>query len=87
MADLALASLAFPRALAGYRPCPQCEDTRAVGCPNCDGQGQYVAYGRKVVCNACKGSGRVVCRSCFDKLGIDPFDLEAIRKFVRQRPD
>ena len=28
--------------------CKVCNDSRAVGCPNCDAQGYYVTYGRKV---------------------------------------
>ena len=28
--------------------CQVCNDSRAVGCPNCDAQGYYITYGRKV---------------------------------------
>ena len=28
--------------------CNVCNDSRAVGCPNCDAQGYYITYGRKV---------------------------------------
>ena len=58
--------------------CASCADTRAVSCPNCDGKGGYVAMGGvPVVCKACRGTGRVVCRDCF--IG-DGNDIEAIRR-------
>ena len=67
--------------------CPVCNDSRAVPCPNCDGQGYYVAYGRNVKCNACKGRGLVICRNCFDNYDEDPNDIEAIREIMARMPD
>lgn len=53
------------------RPCNECKGTRVVPCPNCDG-GTYVTHNRKVVCNACRGRGRVICRQCFNEYRDDP---------------
>ncbi|KAJ1447181.1 hypothetical protein M885DRAFT_472165 [Pelagophyceae sp. CCMP2097] len=64
-------------------PCAVCRGTTVDGCPNCDG-GVYMASGTQVTCKACRGSGQVVCRSCFRG---DPWDLEAIRERARRRPD
>jgi hypothetical protein len=64
-----------------YIPCDECKGTRVVPCPNCDG-GTYVTYNQKVVCNACRGKGRVICRKCFNEYGDDPNDIERIRKIV-----
>ena len=63
-------------------PCEFCNDTRTVPCPNCDGQGYYVTYGEAVTCNCCKGTGLVICRSCFDRYDEDPADLEGIRELM-----
>jgi len=67
--------------------CTSCNDTRRVGCPNCDGVGYYATYGREVKCNCCKGSGLVICRSCFDWYGEDPADILAIREKMARMPD
>jgi hypothetical protein len=67
-------------------PCPKCQDTRAVKCPNCD-DGTYVTYGQRVLCKACRGKGRVICRSCFFEYGDDPNDIENIRRIMDQIPD
>ena len=67
-------------------PCPMCEGTRAVPCPNCD-DGTYATYGQRVVCKACRGKGRVICRSCFDKYGDDPNDIKNIRRIMDRIPD
>jgi hypothetical protein len=67
-------------------PCSECQGTRAVACPNCD-DGTYVAYGERVVCPACRGKGRVICRSCFSKYGDNPNDIENIRRIMDQIPD
>jgi len=65
--------------------CGTCAGTTRVGCPNCDGAGSYVAMGdRTVQCRACRGSGLVVCRDCFDG---DPWDLEAVRARAERSPD
>ncbi|KAL3801010.1 hypothetical protein HJC23_002303 [Cyclotella cryptica] len=64
-----------------YIPCNECKGTRVVPCPNCDG-GTYKAYNQKVVCKACRGKGRVICRKCFSEYGDDPNDIEGIRKIV-----
>lgn len=42
--------------------CTECNDTRVVPCPNCDGMGYYMTYGREVKCNCCYGRGQVICR-------------------------
>ncbi|KAL9183767.1 hypothetical protein ACHAXT_004623 [Thalassiosira profunda] len=68
-------------------PCSVCNGTRAVPCPNCDGVGTYVAYGELVTCRACRGKGRVICRSCFSEYGDDPNDIENIRRIMDQMPD
>eukprot|EP00961_Rhodomonas_salina_P014030 188052-Rhodomonas_salina.2 len=70
--------------------CVACKDTRAVACPNCDGQGSYETYNRNVQCTSCSGRGFVICRACFGRYGDDPWDIDAIRakmdgKEVQQR--
>jgi len=67
--------------------CPECKDSRAVPCPNCDGVGYYMTYGREVRCNCCNGRGRVMCRNCFDWYGEDPSDIQSIREFMSRIPD
>lgn len=67
-------------------PCPQCQGTRAVQCPNCD-DGTYVTYGQRVICKACRGKGRVICRNCFGKYGDNPTDIENIRRIMDKIPD
>jgi len=67
--------------------CGDCDDTRAVSCPNCDGRGDYVTYNQLVRCNCCRGSGRVICRACFDWYGENPADIEGIRDFMSRMPD
>jgi len=67
--------------------CTVCNDTRAVGCPNCDSLGYYVSYNRKVKCNCCKGRGLVICRNCFSEYGDDPYDIEGIRDIMGRMPD
>lgn len=67
--------------------CQVCNDSRCVGCPNCDAEGYYMAYDRKVKCNACKGRGLVICRSCFAYYGDDPADVERIREIMSRMPD
>jgi len=67
--------------------CTSCNDTRAVPCPNCDGVGYYMTYGREVKCNCCKGRGLVICRNCFDTYGEDPSDIDSIREFMSRLPD
>ena len=62
-------------------PCDECGGTRLVPCPNCD-DGTYVTYNRRVVCNACRGNGMVICRSCFGQYDNDPNDIEGIRNLV-----
>mmetsp|Transcript_15399 Transcript_15399/g.47677 ORF Transcript_15399/g.47677 Transcript_15399/m.47677 type:complete len:107 (-) Transcript_15399:23-343(-) len=72
-------------AVRGPAPCPLCDGTEVVPCPNCDGVGSYVAMGGvKTTCTSCRGSGQVVCRSCFSG---DPWDLEAVRARALRRPD
>ncbi len=66
--------------------CPICQGTRAVPCPNCD-DGAYITYGQKVICRACRGKGRVICRKCFSEYGDDPNDIESIRRIMDQIPD
>lgn len=61
--------------------------TSVVQCPNCDGQGAYYTYGERVTCKACRGKGRVICRSCFSEYGDDPSDIENIRRIMDQMPD
>ena len=73
------------RALRGGAPCDVCNGTTVIGCPNCDGKGRYLAMGGvETECKACRGSGQVVCRACFQG---NPWDLEAVRKRARRRPD
>ena len=67
-------------------PCPQCQDTRAVKCQNCD-DGTYISYGQQVTCKACRGKGRVICRACFGEYGDDPYDIENIRRIMDRIPD
>jgi len=67
--------------------CRSCNNSRAVPCPNCDGIGYYMTYGREVKCNCCKGRGLVICRQCFSKYGEDPSDIEAIRERMTRMPD
>jgi hypothetical protein len=67
--------------------CQVCNDSRCVGCPNCDAQGYYVTYGRQVKCNACRGRGLVICRSCFSYYGEDPADIESVREIMSKMPD
>eukprot|EP00527_Entomoneis_sp_CCMP2396_P001621 CAMPEP_0198143690 /NCGR_PEP_ID=MMETSP1443-20131203/9474_1 /TAXON_ID=186043 /ORGANISM="Entomoneis sp., Strain CCMP2396" /LENGTH=416 /DNA_ID=CAMNT_0043806965 /DNA_START=16 /DNA_END=1266 /DNA_ORIENTATION=- len=68
--------------------CTICNDSRAIPCPNCDGVGQYVAMGnRMVTCTACKGRGLVICRACFQYYDDDPYDIEAIRQRMSRMPD
>ena len=71
----------------GPNGCPVCNDTRLVPCPNCDGMGYYVTYGREVKCNCCKGRGYVICRECFHLYDEDPSDIEAIREMMSRLPD
>lgn len=54
--------------------CGECDGTRTVPCPQCDGRD----------CSICRGSGMVVCRSCFRG---DPWDIEAVRAEAKRRPD
>jgi len=68
-------------------PCKECNDSRCVPCPNCDGVGYYITYGTKVTCNCCKGRGLVICRACFSKYDEDPADIEAVRALMRRMPD
>lgn len=68
-------------------PCPVCNDSRCVPCPNCNGQGYYVTYGKEIKCTCCKGRGLVICRECFDRYDEDPNDIEAIREFMSRMPD
>ena len=58
--------------------CEFCADSKRAPCPNCDAEGGYLAMGgTPVVCKACRGTGRVVCRECFTG---DGFDIESIRR-------
>ena len=68
-------------------PCLECKETRAVPCPNCDGVGTYVTYGEQVICKACRGKGRVICRSCFSDYDDDPNDIANIRRIMDRIPD
>ena len=78
-------SAAFPD-LQKQIPCPECNSTRAISCPNCD-DGTYVTYGERVICKACRGKGRVICRTCFSQYGNDPNDIEGIRQLMDKIPD
>jgi hypothetical protein len=70
------------------RKCTVCNDTRCVPCPNCDGQGQYLAMGNIMTkCPSCRGGGFVICRTCFTSYKEDPEDINAIRDFMSRRPD
>jgi hypothetical protein len=63
-------------------PCVECNTTRLVPCPNCH-LGTYVTYNQRVVCKACRGKGRVICRRCFSEYGdVDPNDIYSIRVLV-----
>lgn len=69
-------------------PCPVCNDTRRVMCPNCDGLGTYTAIGgMDVGCTSCNGRGYVICRNCFAQYDEDPYDIEAIREVMSRMPD
>ena len=69
-------------------PCPVCNDTRCVPCPNCDAVGTYVAMGNRTVkCTCCRGRGYVMCRTCFDRYDEDPYDIDAIRETMARMPD
>ena len=69
-------------------PCPVCNDTRCVPCPNCDAVGTYVAMGNRTVkCTSCRGRGYVMCRTCFDRYDEDPYDIDAIRETMARMPD
>eukprot|EP00957_Ditylum_brightwellii_P058968 4471840-Ditylum_brightwellii.AAC.1 len=67
--------------------CKVCNDTRAIGCPNCEAKGYYVTYGREVKCNCCQGRGLVICRDCFADYGDDPNDIEWVREIMSRMPD
>lgn len=68
--------------------CPDCQGTRRVMCPNCDGVGTYVAMGgRTVKCTSCNGRGFVMCRTCFDLYDDDPYDIGGIREIMNRMPD
>ena len=68
--------------------CPDCQGTRRVMCPNCDGIGTYVAMGNRTVkCTSCNGRGFVMCRTCFDLYDDDPYDIGAIRETMNRMPD
>jgi hypothetical protein len=68
--------------------CKECNDTRAVACSNCDGNGVYTAMGgRSVKCSTCRGRGFVICRECFSIYGEDPNDIESIRELMSRMPD
>ena len=69
------------------RGCTSCGDTRVVPCPNCEGVGYYMTYGKEVKCNCCKGRGLVICRNCFDWYDEDPADILSIRDFMSRLPD
>ena len=65
--------------------CTTCAGSGAVPCPNCEGEGWYVAMGDvRVECKCCRGSGQVLCRACYDG---DPWSLEEARARARRRPD
>jgi hypothetical protein len=69
-------------------PCPDCNDTRRVPCPNCDGVGTYLAMGNRITqCTSCRGRGYVMCRACFDRYDEDPYDIDAIREKMSRMPD
>jgi len=68
--------------------CKVCNNTRRIPCPNCDGVGTYLAMGgRSAPCTSCCKRGYVVCRSCFEFYGEDPYDIEGIRKRMSNMPD
>lgn len=83
-ARAAVADLARGRATPPSK-CTTCAGSGAVPCPNCEGQGWYVAMGDvRVECKCCRGSGQVLCRACYDG---DPWSLEEARARARRRPD
>ena len=63
------------------RDCGVCQNERVVGCINCEGVGSYETYGRTVTCSVCKGTGLMICKSCY---AGDPEDIEGIRRTVRE---
>ena len=68
--------------------CNVCQDTRQVPCPNCDGEGQYLAMGNRLVsCTSCQGRGFVICRACFANYNENPMDINAIREKMSRKPD
>lgn len=68
--------------------CNDCQGTRRVMCPNCDGVGTYVAMGNRTVkCTSCNGRGYVMCRSCFHLYDDDPYDIDGIRDIMNRMPD
>lgn len=66
----------------GQEACSACQGSELQACYNCDGQGSYKTYGVSVVCKGCKGSGNILCRSCFKG---DPWDIEAARTRAEDR--
>jgi hypothetical protein len=69
-------------------PCMVCNDTRRDSCPNCDGEGTYVAMGGQAIkCTSCNGRGYVMCRACFDRYDEDPYDIDSIRDIMSRMPD
>lgn len=67
--------------------CETCQNSRVQPCYNCDGLGYYDSYGSQTKCKACNSSGQIICRTCFDKSGIDPYDFEGVRSFMKRRTD
>jgi len=79
---------AIDKNLPSFPPgCKSCNDSRAVPCPNCEGEGYYITYDRSVKCNCCKGRGLVLCRDCFSAYNEDPSDIDAIREVMSRMPD
>ncbi|CAN0471014.1 unnamed protein product [Ectocarpus sp. 12 AP-2014] len=62
--------------------CGTCQGSELQACYNCDGLGSYKTYGVVVTCKACRGSGNILCRSCFKG---DPWDIEAARTRAEER--
>jgi hypothetical protein len=85
--ELLSSTISSDRAEHKAEYCKVCNGTRCVGCPNCDAQGYYVTYDRRVNCNACRGRGLVICRDCFSSYGEDPNDIQAIRDTMTRMPD
>lgn len=86
--DVSINDLDGKEGTAAPKPnCEYCNDTRVVGCPNCDAVGYYISYGKKVTCNCCRGKGLVICRDCFSEYDEDPNDIERIRDFMSRIPD